>query len=67
MAVFAGVRGYLDGIEVADVTRFEEGLMSQVRAQHADILESIRTERELSDDTEGKLAAVVEAFAKTFA
>ncbi len=67
VAVFAGVRGYLDGIEVADVTRFEEGLMSQVRAQHADILESIRTERELSDDTEGKLAAVVEAFAKTFA
>ncbi len=67
VAIFAGVRGYLDGIKIEDVTRFEQTLMSEVRAKHTDILQAIRTERELSAGTEGKLKALLDQFAKTFA
>tara|TARA_B100000609_G_scaffold72752_1_gene57936 strand:- start:1185 stop:2720 length:1536 start_codon:yes stop_codon:yes gene_type:complete len=67
VSIFAGVRGYLDEIAVNDVTRFEQGLLSEVRASGASILESIRGEQELSDDTDKALTEFVDAYAKKFA
>ena len=67
VSVFAGVRGYLDGIAVADIGRFEDALLAAMRGPHAAILESIRTEREISDDTEKKLGAILDDLAKSFA
>jgi len=67
VSIFAGVRGYLDGIEVNQVTRFEQGLLSEVRASGADILTTIREEKELSSDTDKKLTEFVDAYAKKFA
>ena len=67
VVIYAGVNGYLDKLPVADVGRFEEEFLRTVRANNADILESIRTEKALSDATEAKLKAAVESFAKAFA
>jgi F-type H+-transporting ATPase subunit alpha len=67
VAVFTGVRGYLDGVDITDVTRFEEAFLSEMRATHAGVLETIRDEQELSDATEEKLNGILESFAKTFA
>ncbi|MDE0808724.1 MAG: F0F1 ATP synthase subunit alpha, partial [Alphaproteobacteria bacterium] len=67
VSIFAGVRGFLDGIEVNQVTRFELGLLSEVRASGAAILAAIREERELSKDTDKKLTEFVETYAKKFA
>ncbi len=67
VSIFAGVRGYLDEIAVNDVTRFEQGLLSEVRASGASILESIRDEQELSDNTDKALTEFVDAYAKKFA
>ena len=67
VSIFAGVRGYLDGIEVNQVTRFEQGLLSEVRASGADILTAIREEKELSSDTDKKLTEFIDAYAKKFA
>ncbi|HEB79370.1 MAG TPA: F0F1 ATP synthase subunit alpha, partial [Rhodospirillales bacterium] len=66
VSIFSGVRGYLDGIEVRDVTRFEGALLDEVRANGADILKAIREEKELSEKTEAKLGKLVENFVKTF-
>src|SRR6201747_1144895 len=67
VVIYAGVNGYLDGIPVAKVAAFEEGLLSLVRGKNVDILNTIRDSRDLSDDTAAKLKAVVESYAKTFA
>jgi F-type H+-transporting ATPase subunit alpha len=67
VAIYAGVRGYLDSIKVEDVTRFEQQLMSEVRGKHADILTAIRDQKEISEATESKLKAFMEGFVKTFA
>jgi len=67
VSIFAGVRGYLDPIAVSDVTRFEHGLLDEVRAKGQDILAAIRTEQAISDDTEAKLTAFFDTYAKTFA
>ena len=67
VAIFSGVRGYLDGIEVRDVGAFEARLLDHVRAEHGGILEAIRDDGAISEETEGKLKGVLEAFAKSFA
>ncbi len=67
VAIFAGVRGYLDGVDVADVGRFEAQLLDHLRSQHGDLLATIRDEQALSDDADKKLASVVDDFAKSFA
>ncbi len=67
VAIYAGVRGHLDGIAVADVTRFQESLLAKARADHADLLAAIRDEGEIGDESERKLAALMDDFAKTFA
>ena len=67
VAIFAGVRGYLDGIEVEQIGRFEQELLSEVRGAHGDILSDIRESGQLSDETEKKLAAMLDEFVKKFA
>jgi F-type H+/Na+-transporting ATPase subunit alpha len=52
---------------VARVRVAEHGLVSQVSSSHPDILESIRTTRDLDDATAAKLRSAVDAYAKTFA
>ncbi|HKH27803.1 MAG TPA: F0F1 ATP synthase subunit alpha [Sphingomicrobium sp.] len=67
VVVYAGVNGYLDPLAVNRVRAFEEGLLTHVRSQDADILEDIRKTGDLTDATAAKLKGVVEAYAKTFA
>ncbi|RME61982.1 MAG: F0F1 ATP synthase subunit alpha [Alphaproteobacteria bacterium] len=66
VAIFAGVKGYLDGIKVADVTRFEKTFLAEMRAKHAKLLDDIRNEQKMTDDIEKRLKAVLDAFAKNF-
>ncbi len=66
IVIFAGVRGYLDKIEINKVTQFEQQLLSEARAKGQDILETIRTEREISEATEERLRAFMDEFARTF-
>ena len=67
VSIFSGVRGYLDGIEVADVNRFEQEFLSEMRASHGDLLETIRTSQELGDESEKALTAILDDFSKKFA
>jgi F-type H+/Na+-transporting ATPase subunit alpha len=67
VAIFAGVRGYLDGIDIGKIGRFETQLLVELKSREPGILESIRTDREIKPDTEKKLTAFMAAFTKTFA
>ena len=66
-AIFAGVNGYLDGLEVGQVTRYEQGLLSELRANHAEMLATIRNEGAISEETEGKIKDAIDSYTKTFA
>ena len=67
VAIYAGVRGYLDSIEVEQIGRFEQEFLSEVRAGGADILAAISADGELSEDNDKKLAAMLDDFTKKFA
>ena len=65
--IFAGVKGYLDGVALADVGRFEVGLLDQLRGSGKKILASIRDEKSISDKTEKDLHDLIDSFTKSFA
>jgi len=65
--IFAGVNGYLDKIAVSDVGKFEQGLLSYLRSEGKAVLETIRSEKQVSDDTKAKLKAALDSYAKSFA
>ena len=64
--IWAGVNGYLDKLEVAQVRKFESGLLSLLRNEKT-ILEDIRKTNDLTADTEKKLKEQVDKYAASFA
>ena len=67
VSIFSGVRGYLDGVEVDQIGRFEQEFLNDMRDNKPDILSSIRETGDMSDDVEKELTAHLEEFAKKFA
>ena len=67
ISIFAGVNGYTDAIEVNQVTQFEARLLDEIRSKGKDILSAIRTDKELSEETQAKLTKFMDDFTKTYA
>ena len=67
VSIYAGTRGYLDGIAVSDIGRFESELLARIKSAHASLLEGIRTKKDLTAELEAELKSVLDAFVKTFA
>jgi F-type H+-transporting ATPase subunit alpha len=66
VSIFAGVNGYLDEIPAREVTQFEQGFLSEIRSKRSTVLDTIRTEQALSDETESILNEFFSEYAKTF-
>ena len=63
--IYAATKGWLDTIPVGDIKRFESDLIQAMKAQHADLLDTIRTTKALPDTD--KLDAVLRSFVDGFA
>jgi F-type H+-transporting ATPase subunit alpha len=66
VVIYAGVKGYLDKVEVSKVREFEKKFLLVMRDSHKDILDGIRTQQKLTDDLEARLKDVLEDFVKNF-
>ncbi len=66
VAIFAGVNGYLDGVPVADVPRFQDELREHLQAEKS-VYAGIREQRELSDELQETLHAEVKKALNAFA
>lgn len=67
IAIYAGVNGYLDDIEVEQVREFERGLLDTIHAQHADtILKPIKESGEMSEEVESKIKQAIDSFKQGF-
>jgi len=66
VSIYAGVKGYLDKIDTKDVVRFESEVHDEIRTNHADLLESIANEKELSLANEEKLKSFLDSFIEKF-
>ncbi|MCO8127653.1 F0F1 ATP synthase subunit alpha [Acidimicrobiia bacterium EGI L10123] len=64
IVLYAGTNGFLDGIPVEDVKRYEADLLAWFEARHRDLLESIRTTGKI--ESEDDLKAALQGFTDQF-
>lgn len=63
--LYALTRGFLDDIPLQDIRRFEGEFLSWLDHNHTEVLDHIRSTKELPSDDD--MAAAINAFKKTFA
>ena len=64
IAVFSGVRGYLDDVELTDIKNLEKKIYEKVKSSNPEIIENINNTGKLDEETEKKLALLIEEFKK---
>jgi len=65
--IYAGTRGYLDGVPVKSVQKYERELLAHLKADQGALLSDIASEKKLTDDIEGRLKSVLDSFTTNFA
>ena len=66
ISLFAGVRGLVDDIPVADIQKFESGLLNFMEDKHQALIDKIAEAKKLDDDSESQLTAAIEEFRGLF-
>jgi F-type H+-transporting ATPase subunit alpha len=66
VSIWAGTNGYLDDVQVDDVSRFEAEFLDHVEANQPQIFEHIREKGDLPDDVEQQLHDAVKEFRSRF-
>jgi len=66
ISIFTGVRGLVDDIPVADIQKFESGLINFIEDKHQSLVEKIDAAKKLDDDSEAQLKAAIEEFKGLF-
>lgn len=66
VAIYAGVRGYLDELPLSKVHEFEEKALQDIRANHPEFLSEIDEKKVISEELEGKLAEFYKKFSQQF-
>jgi len=64
ISVFCGVRGYLDDVELKDISQFESKIIEKCKSEKPEIIESISSSGKLEEDTEKLLISIINEFKK---
>ena len=64
IAVFSGVRGFLDDVELINIKNVEKQIYESVQSSNPEIIESINSTGKLETETEKKLISVIENYKK---
>ena len=64
--LYAGVNGYMDTIEVNEISDFENQLMDSIKKDYANILDDIKSSNTLSDENEELLKKALDSFLDNF-
>jgi F-type H+-transporting ATPase subunit alpha len=64
--IFAASNGYLDDVETESVPDWEDQFRDYMRDSHGEILDSIREEKELTDETEQNLRDAIDHFNENY-
>ncbi len=67
ISLYAGTKGYLDGIAIGKIGEFERRMISELKTREPSVLEGIRDSREMKPDVEKTLVSFMDGFTKNFA
>ena len=66
ISVFCGVKGYLDDIDLKDISEFENKIIDRCKSDKPEIIDSILSSGKLEEDTEKSLIEVISNLKKNF-
>ena len=66
LILFAGTRGFLDGVAESDVADYEQELHQFMDARHGDLVAKLVSEKKIDDQLMAGLTAAVEEFTEQF-
>ncbi|RYE94524.1 MAG: F0F1 ATP synthase subunit alpha, partial [Myxococcales bacterium] len=58
--IYAGTKGYIDGLPLSAVRRYEQEMLAFLRTSHAGVFEGIRTKKAIDEEVGGKLKAALD-------
>ena len=64
IAVFSGVRGFLDDVDLNKIKSFEAGLIEKIKSEKPELIEKIQSTGKLEEDTENALMQTIEEYKK---
>ena len=64
ISVFAGVKGYLDDVDLEKIKGFEKDIIEKIKNDKPEIIEAIQSSGKLDEDTENQLKQVIEEYKK---
>ena len=64
IAVFSGVRGFLDKMELSEIKSFEKQVYEEIKSSNQEIIDSINNTGKLEEKIEKKLTLIIEQFQK---
>ena len=65
IAVFSGVKGFLDDVELSKIKDFEKNVYELIKSSNPEIIDTINSTGKLDEETEKKLKLAIEEFKKT--
>jgi F-type H+-transporting ATPase subunit alpha len=66
VSVFCGVKGYLDDIELKDISEFENKILAKCNSENPEILNTIKKTGKLEEETEKLLSKIIGELKKNF-
>ena len=66
ISVFCGVKGYLDDIDLKDVSEFETKIIDKCKSDKSEIIESIQSSGKLEEDEEKLLIELITQLKQNF-
>ncbi|OUX42158.1 F0F1 ATP synthase subunit alpha [bacterium TMED277] len=67
VVIYAGTKGYLDKIDVKEVTKFEKELVSFLRSTGKDLIEEItKNDQKIEGQIEDKIKSTLDQFSKSY-
>ena len=64
VSIFTGVNGYLDDLELNQISDFEKDLFELIKSSHSEIIQSVNSSGDLDEETGKKLSSIIEEFKK---
>jgi len=64
IAVFSGVRGFLDDVELSKIKNTEKKIYEEVKSNNPEIIDSINNSGKLEEELEKKLTSIIQNFKK---
>ena len=59
ITIFAGVKGYLDDVEIKNIGKFEISLLEKIQSDYIEIIDNISKEGKLDENTEKQLSDII--------